>query len=221
MHKLPIIIINGKGGCGKDSLIDGIVSYGWWRRTLSAVDKVKQAATVLGWDGGKEDNDRKFLHELKNLSTDYNDGPNTYLCNTALSILKWCLPVKAKMVDKFPQISEEMLTPPRGADFHGNSWANEFFEHGAIFMHCREPENIEALRLRLNNLIIAFGLDTYVTVATVIVSRKDTDAHVYGNHCDDDVYDYIYDYYIDNNGTLDDGTVGLSEVLHQIAGDQY
>ncbi len=221
MHRLPIIIINGKGGCGKDSLIDGIVSHDWWEYTLSSVDKVKEAAMVLGWDGGKDDKDRKFLHDIKNLSTEYNDGPNTYLCNSVMGILKWCLPSKSKIVDKIPQVYEINITPPRGADFHGHSWASEFFEHGSIFLHCREPENVEALYLRISNFITQYKLESYATIATVIVSRDETDAHVYGNHCDDDVYDYIYDYYIDNNGTLEEGVIALSEVLHQIAGDRY
>ena len=55
--KLPIVIINGKGGCGKDSLIEGLIKCDWWAYNVSSVDKVKEAGAVLGWDGGKSDKD--------------------------------------------------------------------------------------------------------------------------------------------------------------------
>ena len=213
--KLPIVIINGKGGCGKDSLIEGLTKCDWWAYNVSSVDKVKEAGTVLGWDGGKSDKDRKFLHDLKNLSTEYNDGPNTYLCNELLSVLKWCLPYDAHIDVKYPNIVSKSLLCPTGQSVYW--WSEDFFNNGVIFMHCREPENIEALRLRLENIIFDSELEPFVTIATVIVSRKDTDEHVYGNHCDDDVYDYIYDYYIDNNGSIDDGIVALSQVLQHIS----
>ncbi|MCM1214030.1 MAG: hypothetical protein NC548_05870 [Lachnospiraceae bacterium] len=217
MHKIPIIIINGKGGCGKDSLIDGVAAHCWWPVTRSAVDKVKEAATVLGWDGGKSDKDRKFLHEMKNLSTEFNDGPNTYLCNEVISILLWCLPDEANMDTKFPH---HIPKSPMYL-FNRDLAREEFYNNGVIFLHCREPENIAALLESLHTILFDHKLDQYATVMTVIVSRKDTDEHVYGNHCDDDVYDYIYDYYIDNNGSLEEGIIALNDVLHQIAGDRY
>ena len=39
----------------------------------SAVTKVKEIATLCGWDGQKEERDRKFLHELKMLTSEYSD----------------------------------------------------------------------------------------------------------------------------------------------------
>ena len=215
--KLPIIIINGKGGCGKDSLIDGLKDHGWWPFNLSSVDLVKDAGKVLGWNGGKSDKDRKFLHDLKTLSTEYNDGPNSYLCYQALSIMKWCLPYDAHMDKKHPEvIAKSPVYSLQNAD--GVNHQEYFFNNGVIFMHCREPENIEALQSRLEAMLINDGLDKHVVIATIVVSRQETDDHVYGNHCDDDVYDYIYDYYIDNNGTVDEGVVALSEVLQAIRG---
>lgn len=40
---------------------------------ISSVDKVKEAAKIIGWNGGKEEKDRKFLSDLKELSSGYND----------------------------------------------------------------------------------------------------------------------------------------------------
>ena len=67
-----IIVINGTGGSGKDTFIEYVGKYA---KTVnfSSVDKVKEVARVIGWDGKKTDKDRKFLSDLKRLTTEYND----------------------------------------------------------------------------------------------------------------------------------------------------
>ena len=69
-----VIIINGQGGVGKDTLVNEYLKH---HRgiSISAIDRVKEAAAVLGWDGRKSDADRKFLSDLKALSVKYNDYP--------------------------------------------------------------------------------------------------------------------------------------------------
>lgn len=67
-----IFIVNGSGGCGKDtfaSLLNEIIPV----YKYSSIDKVKQVAAICGWGGGKEERDRKFLSDLKLLTTEYND----------------------------------------------------------------------------------------------------------------------------------------------------
>lgn len=41
----------------------------------SIVDLPKEAAKVFGWDGGKTEKDRRFLSDIMELSTKYNDAP--------------------------------------------------------------------------------------------------------------------------------------------------
>ena len=67
-----IIIINGTGGSGKDTFVEFVSKY---NKVLnfSSVDKVKEIAKLIGWTGAKEEKDRKFLSDLKKLTTDYND----------------------------------------------------------------------------------------------------------------------------------------------------
>lgn len=77
-----IFIINGSGGVGKDTFVE-LVSiemndilkkfHTVWN--YSSVDKVKEVAKEIGWDGGKTEKDRKFLSDLKILSTEYCDMP--------------------------------------------------------------------------------------------------------------------------------------------------
>ena len=76
--KQHIIIINGTGGCGKDTFIELVSKY---NRVLnvSSVDKVKEIASYAGWTGGKEEVDRKFLSDLKRLTTEYNDMSFKYI----------------------------------------------------------------------------------------------------------------------------------------------
>ena len=78
--KKLVIIINGKGGSGKDTICD-ILNKHYPVTNISTITKVKQAAKLMfGWKGGKELKDRKFLSDLKDLWTNYNDGPLKYAC---------------------------------------------------------------------------------------------------------------------------------------------
>lgn len=73
-----VIIINGAGGVGKDTLCRAArKKYGVWN--FSAVDRVKHAARKLGWTGGKDPASRKLLSDLKKASVEYDNGPTRYL----------------------------------------------------------------------------------------------------------------------------------------------
>lgn len=79
-----IFIINGTGGSGKDSFIDFCQQYNkkdniYYIYNISTIDPVKYAAKYLGWTGSKEEVDRKFLSDLKDLWINYNDGPFNYI----------------------------------------------------------------------------------------------------------------------------------------------
>lgn len=69
-----IYVINGSGGSGKDTFVEMVGKY---TRVFnfSSIDIVKDAAKVLGWNGGKTDKDRKFLSDMKDLAIAYNDAP--------------------------------------------------------------------------------------------------------------------------------------------------
>lgn len=71
MAKL-VFIVNGKPRAGKDTFVMILNRYMDVYK-YSAVTKVKEIATLCGWDGQKEERDRKFLHELKMLTSEYSD----------------------------------------------------------------------------------------------------------------------------------------------------
>jgi dephospho-CoA kinase len=73
-----IFITNGVGGCGKDTFANFLNKHCVvWK--ASSIDKVKCIAKYCGWDGGKTERDRKFLSDLKLLTTEYSDMPFEYI----------------------------------------------------------------------------------------------------------------------------------------------
>ena len=83
---IKVVIINGTGGSGKDTFVNFCMEHtmdkdGYMIYNVSSVDKVKEAAIILGWDGGKTEKDRKFLSDLKIMVEEYNDGNFKYMIN--------------------------------------------------------------------------------------------------------------------------------------------
>lgn len=77
-----IFIINGSGGVGKDTFVqlvseelNSILKRLNTVINFSSVDKVKQIAKEIGWNGKKTEKDRKFLSDLKILTSEYCDMP--------------------------------------------------------------------------------------------------------------------------------------------------
>lgn len=87
-----VIIINGCATAGKDTFIDLFTEefknagYSTPVYRISSVDKVKEIAKSLGWDGVKDDKGRQFLSDLKDAMTAYNDAPFTYTVKSINSI---------------------------------------------------------------------------------------------------------------------------------------
>ena len=74
--KKQIFIINGSGGCGKDTFVSYVFSaLNMKPNNISYVDRVKELAEIMGWNGGKTERDRKFLSDLECLTTEYSDLP--------------------------------------------------------------------------------------------------------------------------------------------------
>ena len=69
-----VVIINGAGESGKGTFVkfcrDILLPYRIFVNNISSIDQVKEVAAGLGWDGKKDDEGRKFLSDLKDLSTE-------------------------------------------------------------------------------------------------------------------------------------------------------
>lgn len=73
-----VIIINGKGGTGKDTVC-ALTARHYRTRNVSSIDPIKAIARQHGWNGEKDTRARKFLSDLKQAFVDYNDLPNRFL----------------------------------------------------------------------------------------------------------------------------------------------
>lgn len=73
-----VVIINGRGGVGKDTFCN-VISDCYNVLNVSSIDPVKEIARTVGWQNGKEFKARKFLSDMKSLLVEYNDYPTQYL----------------------------------------------------------------------------------------------------------------------------------------------
>ena len=69
-----VFILNGVGTSGKGVFAEFVGKYIPTHK-YSIIDLPKEAAKVLGWTGGKDEKDRRFLSDIMDLSTEYNDSP--------------------------------------------------------------------------------------------------------------------------------------------------
>jgi len=75
-----IVPINGAAQSGKDTFCEYVknvcrMCHDITVFKMSSIDDVKNIAMEMGWNGVKTDYSRKFLSDLKDLWTVYNDGP--------------------------------------------------------------------------------------------------------------------------------------------------
>lgn len=172
---LRVVLINGRPGCGKttfESLCQDIL--GWqYCKSRSTIDKVKDIARECDWSGKKELKDRKFLSDLKQLLTDYNDLPTTDI----LQFLKgWQDDLNSFNVGDTPHI---------------------------LFVDVREPKNIEKLKNILN-------------ATTLLIRRPGDDDIEISNDSDLQVFEYNYDWVINNDGSLKDLKEVAARFINQL-----
>lgn len=168
-----VYIINGSAGVGKDTFV-GLISIHLndiYRRlntviNFSSVDKVKEIAKEIGWNGKKTEKDRKFLSDLKVLTSDYCDMPFN------------------SMKEKYDYfMSDECKSV-------------------VLFLHIREPEEVKRAKQEFN--------------AETILIRRDSIKHVTSNMADKNVFNYKYDYVIDNDGTIEEFCQKAKEFVNNI-----
>lgn len=151
--KKHILIVNGMARCGKDTfaaLLNKITMV----YKCSSITAIKRIAIKCGWDGkSKTEKDRKFLSDLKELTSAYND-------------------LAFNDIEKEVQIFK-------------NSYL-----HDVMIIDIREPAEIERAKKE-------FGAKT-------VLIKNDRVPYISSNMADANVYNYTYDYVVENNGTMDE-----------------
>ena len=77
MKKLTLVI-NGRGGVGKDTLCEVAATH-YRVRNVSSITPIKRLAALCGWEGEKTDKARRFLADLKGVTAAYNDYPTRWV----------------------------------------------------------------------------------------------------------------------------------------------
>ena len=77
MKKLTLVI-NGRGGVGKDTLCE-VAATRYRVRNVSSITPIKELAALCGWEGEKTDKARRFLADLKGVTAAYNDYPTRWV----------------------------------------------------------------------------------------------------------------------------------------------
>ena len=154
MSDLKIYVLNGSGGCGKDTFVDLCQIYSkyqiWHDSTIAPI---KEVAAELGWNGEKTEEYRKFLSDLKDISTKLFDTSFKYI-ESQIELARYC-------------------------------------KVNYIFIDCREPEEIERICKQFD-------------AKSIYIDASKRNPIITSNHADANVMNYNYDYYIDNNGTLEE-----------------
>ena len=145
---------------------------------VSTIDSVKELAEIIGWKGQKEPKDRKFLSDFKDLLTRYNDYP----FNATISIIKEKLHLK---------------------ELEGQNIDDQI-----IFIHCREPEEIERFKNELG-------------ARSLIIRRHGPETVTQINHADNNVFDMVYDYTIFNEGNLEDLEKSAKEFMEKLKSEDW
>ena len=74
---MQVIVINGAGGCGKDTFIKYFTEEAGEKYVLniSTIDCIKKVAREWGWNEHKDDLSRKYLSLMKEAATYWGDIP--------------------------------------------------------------------------------------------------------------------------------------------------
>lgn len=67
-----VFVINGSGGVGKDTVCEAAAAF-WRVKNISSITPILQVARTAGWGGEKTPAARRFLSQLKEACTAFND----------------------------------------------------------------------------------------------------------------------------------------------------
>lgn len=151
-----VVIINGSGGVGKDTLCEIIGKY-YDIMNVSSIDPIKKIAFDNGWDGEKNERSRKFLADLKNLFVDFNDLPQRYLMKNYSDFLqseKQVLFVHIREPEEIIKFKKEVHTEcvtllVRGRTEIKTEWNNtadddvEQYEYDFYYDNCKPLDFLE------------------------------------------------------------------------------
>lgn len=150
-----IIIINGQGGVGKDTICD-IVKKHYKIKVVSSIDMIKAIAIYGGWDKQKDLKGRKLLSDIKLAFSEYNDLPFKQMAHE-IKIFKnfrdeqfLFIHVREpeeikKLVSEYPEIKTLLITRGESQLNFGNMSDDNVlnYDYDFVFENNGELENLE------------------------------------------------------------------------------
>lgn len=85
---IKVVVINGRGGSGKDTFISYCQKHYQEIINISTIDEIKSVARTIGWNGKKDEKGRKLLSEIKRILKEYNDKPYREISKKINSIIE-------------------------------------------------------------------------------------------------------------------------------------
>lgn len=147
--KFNIVLINGHPGSGKDTFCEFCSEVCSTVYNISTVDKIKEAAKLLGWDEKKDEKSRKFLSDLRKLADEYCDSTFLYVLNE-IEALK---------------------------SYHNT--AKSLDDNPIVFIHVREPERIQKFKNHFGDECCALFIESNVKKIISNESDKNVENYDY------------------------------------------
>lgn len=150
-----IIIINGQGGVGKDTICDIVKKY-YGTKIVSSIDAIKAIAIYGGWNGKKDLKGRKLLSDIKLAFSEYNNLPFKRMDHEINIFLKFrdeqilFIHVREpeeikKLVSEYPEIKTLLITKGQNPSEFGNMADDNVlnYNYDFVFENNGELENLE------------------------------------------------------------------------------
>lgn len=191
--KKAIIVINGKGGIGKDTLINALARADVMVYNASSIDPIKDMCEELNKTGIKDLAYRSLLSSVKKTVDEYYEAENGISYTTE-------------------HLIKAMTLWHTQTDIHAP-------EYSVMFVHIREPENIAKFVKEATKKLRLWRDED--TILTSLLVESERSLEVYGNSSDDDVDKFNYDYKFTNNGTVEEDSKRFVEFIKETVMKQF
>lgn len=191
--KKAIIVINGKGGIGKDTLINALARADVMVYNASSIDPIKDMCEELNKTGIKDLAYRSLLSSIKKSVDEYYEAENGISYTTEYLV-------------------KAMTLWRTQTDIHAP-------EYSVMFVHIREPENIANFVKEATKKLCLWRDEDTILTSLLVESKRSLE--VYGNSSDDDVDKFDYDYKFTSNGTVEEDSKRFVEFIKETVMKQF
>jgi hypothetical protein len=191
--KKAIIVINGKGGIGKDTLINVLARADAMVYNASSIDPIKDMCEELNKKGIKDLAYRSLLSSIKKTVDEYYEAENGISYTTEYLV-------------------KAMTLWHTQTDIHAP-------EYSVMFVHIREPENIAKFVKEATKKLCLWRDED--TILTSLLVESERSLEVCGNSSDDDVDKFDYDYKFTSNGTVEEDSKRFVEFIKETVMKQF